>query len=84
MNNKKMTCRLINCVITNEGDFIPAGMLVDVLQWSHEDELLYVRTHLYMYADSAKLQEWSNHQGFIHDGLIIKTSPENLIYHSGL
>lgn len=85
MNNKKMICTLVKHVVTDEGDFIPAGMPVDVLQWANDDDQIYVRAYRYMYVDSINEEtaEWSEHQGFIHDGLIIKTSPENLNFHSG-
>lgn len=78
MNNKKMTCTLVKHVITDEGDFIPAGMPVDVLQWANDEDQIYVRVYRYMYADFSNDEELSDHLGFIHDGLVIKTLPENL------
>lgn len=83
MSNKKMICTLVKHVITDEGDFIPAGMPVSVLQWSHSDHQIFVRVYRYMYADSIGHEGWDEHEGFIHNGLIIKTLPENLNFRSG-
>lgn len=76
---QKLVCTLTRHIITDEGDFIPKGTPVEVLQWNQADSnFIVVRTSVYMYTDYE--EDWSNASGFIHEGLHILVKPEDLEY----
>lgn len=76
---KELFCTLTRHYITDEGDFIPKGTPVQVLQWNQKDStLIDVRTSVYMYTGFT--EDLSNSSGFIHEGLYIEVKPEDLEY----
>lgn len=78
---QKLFCILTRHIITDEGDFIPKGTPVQVLQWSQADsKLIDVRTSAYMHTGCE--EDLSNANGFIHEGLHIEVKPEDLEYNN--
>lgn len=82
-----LVCRLVRHIITDDGDFIPAGTPVMVLGWSGNDqdspespgrtpERIAVRTAAYMYADTFDYDG----DGAVGRGLCLDVEPDNLVY----
>lgn len=83
-------CRLQRYVITDNGEFIPAGTPVKVLGWSEDEEwekdgrpgrfdnkLIEVQAVRYMYVD---MENTNPEQGTIGSGLYFAVRPDNLVY----
>lgn len=83
-----MICKLKVAHITEEGDFIPAGMLVQVLQWKQHKsaeafvEVVDVRVAGYMFADSVSDEKLPESDGAIGRGLHIRVKATDLVFHS--
>ena len=77
-NINKMICRLINHVETEEGDFIPAGTPVQVLQWSDKGKTILVRCSSYMFSYGVEDDKLGSFHGAIGKGLCIEVDPQNL------
>ncbi len=83
-----LTCRLRECVITDEGDFIPAGTPVKVMGWTGNDTMgegagndakVEVRAGAYMYADTFNYDTGASAVG---RGLYFSVEPSNLVFDS--
>lgn len=83
-----LTCRLRECVITSEGDFIPAGTPVKVMGWTGNDTngdgatgepKVEVRAAAYMYADTFDFDTGASAVG---RGLFVSVHPSNLVFDS--
>lgn len=90
MTNKRnlvgLICKLTEFHITDEGDFIPKGALVEVLSWSDSDMYknhLLCRTSVYLFCDTTpeELEGWSGNVG---TGLYINVGVDKLEFHSYL
>ena len=77
-NTHILFCTLINHVETDEGDFIPAGTPVQVLQWSDKGKTIWVRCEAYMYGDGVKEDKLDRFEGAVNTGLHIEVDPKNL------
>ena len=84
-----LTCRLRECVITDEGDFIPAGTPVMVLGWTGNDTngggaigdaKVEVRAAAYMYADTFDFDD--PRSAAVGRGLCLSVDPANLVFDS--
>jgi hypothetical protein len=90
MEMLKLICTLRNHVITDEGDFVPAGTPVQVIGWSGNDRggevtepaRIEVRTSAYVFADTFDYESVSNgySTGCVNDGLYLSVPPEALVY----
>lgn len=74
----KLICTLKESIVTDDGDFIPEGTPVQVLQWANRVGSIEVRTHAYMWADREELNDNSN--GSTGKGLVIEVHPSQLKY----
>ena len=87
----KLICTLKESIVTDDGDFIPEGTPVQVLQWAGMVGRAFdaggqtnflgsikVRTHAYMWADREELNDKSN--GSTGKGLVIEVHPSQLKY----
>lgn len=81
-----LVCRLRSYVITNDGDFVPAGTPVKVLGWKGNDTngggasgdaQVEVRTAAYMYADTFDYDAGTSAVGC---GLYLSVDPANLVF----
>jgi|688.fasta_scaffold589496_2 hypothetical protein len=78
---KKLICTLTKTHVSVDGDFIPKGTPVQVLQWCAEKEnFVDVRTEVHMYADHVNDDAFEDYQGAIGRGLYISVSIEDLEY----
>jgi hypothetical protein len=85
-----LTCRLRECVITDEGDFIPAGTPVMVMGWTGNDtngegargdrSSVEVRAAAYMYADTFDFD--NPRSAAVGRGLYLSVEPANLVFDS--
>jgi hypothetical protein len=88
-----LTCALRSHVITDEGDFLPAGTPVQVIGWTASDreqddsnggerQGVEVRAEVYMHDGQWDWVEVSDGRsgGSIHRGLNLTVDPENLVY----
>jgi len=76
----KLICKLTRPVVTNEGDFIPAGTPCEVLRWDKtENGKIEVRTKAYMYADDLG-EDRNGPVPVVNTGLIIAVDPIDLEY----
>ena len=76
-NTHKLFCTLINHVVTDEGDFVPAGTPVQVLQWDKGKTIL-VRCSSYMFSSGVEDDKLGSFHGAIGKGLYIEVDPQNL------
>jgi hypothetical protein len=82
----KLTCRLKNCVLTNEGDFVPSGTPVEVFGWGDYDnprtrDKIECRAAAYVYAASWECKEThGSDRASVNGGLWLSVDPENLVY----
>ena len=77
----KLICTLTNPHVSENGDFIPKGTPVQVLQWSAEKEnFVDVRTEVHMYSYHVNDDAFEDYQGAIGTGLYISVSIEDLEY----
>jgi hypothetical protein len=81
-----LTCRLREFVITDEGDFIPAGTPVKVMGWTGNDTngdgaggdaKVEVRASAYMYADTF---DYDTGTSAVGRGLYFSVEPGNLVF----
>lgn len=81
-----LTCRLREFVITDEGDFIPAGTPVTVMGWTGNDTngdgasgdaKVEVRAGAYMYADTF---DYDTGTAAVGRGLYFSVEPRNLVF----
>lgn len=80
----KLICTLNRHIVTDEGDFVPAGTPVQVVGWSKDQDepRVEVRSWVYMYADSYDYDaiEDGRDTGAVNDGLFLSVPPEALVY----
>lgn len=79
----KMICTLDRPIVTDDGDFIPKGTPVQVLQWGTDsfakEQVVEVRPMIHMYADyQGSLPESFN--GFCGTGLLITVDVNDLTF----
>lgn len=78
----KMICKLREHVVTDEGDFVPAGTPVQIAGWADGDNYgkIEVRTLAYMWCDTFSMDAIENGRdgGCVGSGLWLAVSPENL------
>ncbi len=95
MKMLKLVCTLNTHVITDEGDFVPAGTPVQVMGWSGYDRAtrgdsggdkkpatVEVRTAAYMYAETFSYGEIEGgyDTGAVGRGLYLSVPPDALLY----
>ena len=77
----KMFCKLKRWYDSGDGDFIPEGMIVEVLGWATDCTSVTVRTEKYMYADSFGTEPHSDdYVGCVGAKYILDVRPDDLIY----
>lgn len=88
---RKMICTLREHVITDEGDFLPAGTPVQVVGWgdgdkddpaAHDGGKVLVRSMAYMWADQFSVGEIEGARdgGCVGTGLWLAVHPGNLMF----
>ena len=79
-----LICTLTKTHVSADGDFIPKGTPVKVLQWcAGKENFVDVRTEVHMYADHVNDDALEDYHGAIGRGLYISVSIEDLEYMSG-
>lgn len=78
MKKIKLYCKLVNQVITDEGDFIPKGTPCEVIRWSREK--ITVRSVAYMYCDDDKEDDSGQPIPNVNDNLLVDVLPSDLEY----
>ena len=81
---KTMICKLREHVITDEGDFLPAGTPVQVVGWGDGDHhgKVEVRSLAYMWCDTFTAEDIENCRdgGCVGSGLWLAVHPGNLMF----
>jgi len=79
----KLFCTLNTHVVTEAGDFIPAGTPVQVIQWGKGNTIM-VRCSSYMFDSGVEDDTLASYHGSICKGLHIEVDPNNLQYKDSL
>lgn len=75
----QLFCTLKSHIHTADGDFIPAGTPVQVLQWTASGEpAIEVRVSAYMWSDREEHDGSEDFDGFVNAGLYVSVSPKKL------
>lgn len=85
MKNPVLTCKLIRSVVTDEGDFIPAGTPVEVFGWGTPESgtvgKLECRAAAYVYCDTWKCREIDGaDRPAVGSNFWLATEPDNLAF----